>query len=191
MMGMIRLGWILGCCITLNFSLQAQTTQNNMWEFYEELSDAVEVQVSDNNYTLVNFEDWNTAFFKTDVTQSMHPKAKWKLMFEQYEYTEEVLGQPLPTRNHTKDKYGKLSINNRAIYTSTELSENLLIDQTFFSNDLVSDYPRIYERENELNGEWVPYQSNNLLILRYVHSYPNGNITSFYKEILLYFERIE
>ncbi len=190
-MGMIRIGWVLSCFAALSSSLQAQTPQKDMWEFYEELSAAVEVQFSDNDYTLVNFADWNNAFFKTDVTQSMNSRAKWKLMFEQYEYTEEVLGQPLPTKNHSKDKYGKLSNNSQAIYTSKELLENLLIDQTLFSNDLVTGYPHIYERENELNGEWIPYQSNNLLVLRYVHSYPNGNMTSFYKEILLYFERIE
>ncbi len=44
-----------------------------------------------------------------------------------------------------------------------------------------------YERGADGNSVWSAYQVNDFLIIRYVHNYPNGNMTTFSKETRFYF----
>ncbi len=96
-------------------------------------------------------------------------------------------------------KNAKHAYDNSKEYSGIELFKGLGIDSAFLkvrSSDLIHDYeslknfPVIYERSDSLNRVWVPIISDDYLILRYVHSYPNGNMTSFYNETMLYFKRI-
>lgn len=47
--------------------------------------------------------------------------------------------------------------------------------------------PVIFERDALNNTRWTVFQSSDKLMLRKVHSYPHGNMTSFYSETLVFF----
>jgi hypothetical protein len=83
---------------------------------------------------------------------------------------------------------------NKEPFTGAELYRSLLLNSSYLlAMDTVALYgfPEIYERADPLNGKFIPFMSGkDLLIIRYVHSYPHGNMTSWYHEQLYYFERV-
>ena len=91
-------------------------------------------------------------------------------------YTEngwrEIVGQPKTTVNN---KY--VSIINEVLTT-----ENLLkiFNLNYNYSIFLKNVPLVYERDHFFNRKTTPIVINNqYLILRYVHSYPNGNATSW------------
>jgi hypothetical protein len=81
---------------------------------------------------------------------------------------------------------------NGKIYSGSELFQKLKIKNSLLnSTDPIQSYPVVYERDDTLNCEWLPVSSCDYLVLRYAHSYPNGNVTSFYNESILYFRKME
>lgn len=50
--------------------------------------------------------------------------------------------------------------------------------------------PVIFERDDLNNTRWTVFQNEDYLMLRKVHSYPNGNMTSFYSETLVFFRAL-
>jgi len=50
-------------------------------------------------------------------------------------------------------------------------------------------YPVLISRNAPLNCVYIAYLTENIFIIRYVHSYPNGNMTSFFHEEVYYFVR--
>jgi len=54
----------------------------------------------------------------------------------------------------------------------------------------LKEFPQIVERDDHLNQRYVPITSDNILVLRYVHSYPDGSTTSFYHEQVYYFRKV-
>jgi hypothetical protein len=52
-------------------------------------------------------------------------------------------------------------------------------------------FPAIYERDDFFNTKWTAILPHSeYLIIRLVHSYPNGNMTSWYKERTYYFKKV-
>mgnify|MGYP000318106275 CR=1 FL=1 len=56
---------------------------------------------------------------------------------------------------------------------------------------VVHSFPVVYERNDPLNRRWTFFENDTHMVLRYVHSYPHGNQTSFYHEIVIYFKRLD
>lgn len=97
----------------------------------------------------------------------------------------------------------KVIYDSSKVYYGKELFLGLEIDSMFLNNapkpllkimwnhdtDSLKDFPQIYERNDPLNGIWTPIICGDYMILRLVHSYPDGNDTSFYNERLLYFKK--
>lgn len=51
--------------------------------------------------------------------------------------------------------------------------------------------PGVYERGAPYNGYWTAIlPANDYLLIRYVHSYPNGNQSSWYHESVYYFRKV-
>lgn len=82
---------------------------------------------------------------------------------------------------------------NNEAFTGTELYRSLQLNSSYIDpmyTDSLHGFPYIFERADPLNGKFIPFMSGkDLLILRYVHSYPHGNMTSWYHEQLYYFVR--
>lgn len=76
-------------------------------------------------------------------------------------------------------------------YSGQELSNGLgfLVRKTDYQT--IHSFPDVYERDDPLNRRWTFFENDTHLVLRYVHSYPHGNQTSFYNEIVIYFKRLD
>jgi hypothetical protein len=56
----------------------------------------------------------------------------------------------------------------------------------------INYYPEIYARDARFNGQWTAISLNkDHFIIRYVSSYPDGNLTSWYQEEIYYFKPVE
>lgn len=88
------------------------------------------------------------------------------------------------------------------VYYGKELFLGLEIDSMFLNNapkpwlkmwkhetDSLKCFPQVRERNDPLNRIWMPIICGDYLILRFVHSYPDGNETSFYRESVLLFKK--
>lgn len=69
------------------------------------------------------------------------------------------------------------------------LNKNLNLHIWKHATDSLKNFPVIRERNDPLNREWVPIITDDYMILRIVHSYPDGNETSFYRENVIYFKK--
>ncbi len=113
---------------------------------------------------------------------TINKSTNWKLICYSVNGWREIVGQPKTTVNN---KY--VSNNNEVVTT-----ENLLKIFNLNYNDSIflKNIPLIYEREHLFNRKTTPIVINNqYLVLRYVHSYPNGNQTSWYTETNYYFKK--
>lgn len=84
-----------------------------------------------------------------------------------------------------------LSTNTDTTFTSQQIFCAFhLGDSMSFKQNPLKYFPRIYERDDTWNAEWTAILPHSeYLIIRMVHSYPNGNHTSWYKEKLYYFRK--
>ena len=119
-----------------------------------------------------------------------HPAAyfsqgRYRLLYYHTCGWNEVLSHPRTTsdRKFSSDAAGKL-------FTSREIFRLL----SLYGKDstVLRQYPLVMAREDYYNRRWTPVSSSpHYLVLRYVHSYPNGNMTSWYNEARYYFERVD
>lgn len=121
-----------------------------------------------------------TAGTKTPSTTSCcDPESRWRLESE-YQYSwEEIVGQQAESEAHC------FSLE-PAIFSYAELATGLDIGPSPGSGNLF-----LLDRNHPGNRSWFAEHSGTNLVLRYVHNYPDGNMTSFYREIRLYFTRVE
>lgn len=77
------------------------------------------------------------------------------------------------------------------ILTGTEIFNAFEIGDTLLKKGFpLKTMPDIFQRNDTHNMEWTPVHAiQDYLVMRYVHSYPYGNITSWYYEFLYYFKR--
>ena len=113
---------------------------------------------------------------------TINKSTKWKLICYSVKGWREIVGQPKTVVN---DKY--VSINKEVLTTEKLLQIfNLKYNDSIF----IKNVPLVYEREDFFNRKTTPIIINNqYLLLRYVHSYPNGNQTSWYTETNYYFKK--
>lgn len=56
----------------------------------------------------------------------------------------------------------------------------------------INYYPLIEARDSKYNGEWTAISPNQKhLLIRFVSSYPDGNQTSWYRETVYYFTKVD
>ena len=75
------------------------------------------------------------------------------------------------------------------IYSGKSMADSLYVPirQVDSKTIKTNGFPVIFERDALNNTRWTVFQSGENLILRKVHSYPYGNMTSFYSETLVFF----
>jgi len=171
---------------------QAQSDELTPWEFYELLSEEANAELMHYPYELVNLNSLNKEILNANAYIGIDETAQWNLLFENVTYWESIIGGPQPSPKNVKPKKFAKKFDRRPVrYLSTELIEGLQID---LSSLTITELPKdgfleITARDHPYNTKWIPIQSDDYLIIRHVHSYPHGNMTSFYGEIVLYFER--
>lgn len=144
----------------------------------------------------ISIPELEAQFFERGVAHiQIDPNANYRLLFERRENYEEIVGQEgrhLAEVPGTPSYDFKKSYRNAPVYTGEELQDGLDIDVHAYNRKLRNwdRFPIVHDRDDPMNGEWVPFSSGDILILRLVHSYPNGNMTSFYRETRIYFKRI-
>lgn len=123
--------------------------------------------------------------FNSNDSITINQLTKWKLICYTVNGWYQIVGQP---KSITNDKY--VSNNKEAVVGTTE---NLLKIFNLKYNDSIflKKIPLVFEREDFFNRKTTPIIINNkYLVLRYVHSYPNGNQTSWYREMNYYFTKV-
>ena len=113
---------------------------------------------------------------------TINKSTNWKLISYTVNGWREIVGQP------------KTTVNNKYVSNTNEVvtTENLLkiFSLNYSDSIFLKSVPLIYERDHFFNRKTTPIIINNqYLILRYVHSYPNGNQTSWFSETNYYFKK--
>ncbi|MEL6591530.1 MAG: hypothetical protein AAFQ68_15680 [Bacteroidota bacterium] len=193
---MKRYFWACLCLIS-SFELNGQTTTTQAWEFYQAILEQSQ-QANTSSCETIPLAILDKRIFKADSTDSCLPSGQqWQFLFE-YAYSwEEVLGrEPLRTSQRSHKAYSPVPYqceNESAVsYTSEELIESFGLCS--ISSELailhIEGPEGMLARNHPRNRIWVATVSGEHLILQYIHRYPNGNMTSFYRESRLYFQRI-
>jgi len=185
-----------------------QNNVSSQWEYYNKLAEEANKEDPNSSYRIIDIDSLNNMIFKHGKAQMrIDTLSNWKILFEYSYGWMHIAGQEMFNTNlipdsllaiKTPKKNIKYAYDNSKEYSGAALYKGLEIESAFLnirSSDIFHHYdslkkfPVIYERNDPLNRVWAPIISGNYLMLRYVHSYPNGNVTSFYNETILYFKR--
>lgn len=172
--------------------------------FSEDLEKEADLSVSNLSAKQVDLDSFKLHFFQfSTVKMTIDPFAKYQVLFSEeikwesrhgenvYEMTTENKREMSLKMNKNEKVYKDVS-NSARIFRSDELINGLEIDLSLANTDkFYTEFPVVFEREDPLNHQWTTFSNSKFLILRFVHSYPNGNYRSFYFEKLYYFKKIE
>ena len=119
-------------------------------------------------------------------TKTILANEKWTIAFFQNKGWDERL----PNK---KTSYNEIQVNNKC--TKTWTTEEIYKAFNFRTKDkdkyLLNYFPLVFGRGGPFNGAWTAILPNaQYLVLRMVHSYPNGNQTSWYHERMYYFKKV-
>jgi hypothetical protein len=152
----------------------------------------------DTNLVKINekatLDKYNKMLF--DIRNSMRPPedsvspgndTKWQLLaFDGSWNTEYATGQSehLPESGTYKVTKETVVMSTKEIFDLFELKEDEIRKKDY----PLRYTPIIYGRNAHYNAEWTPILTNRkYLMLRFVHSYPDGNVTSWHHELTYYF----
>lgn len=155
----------------------------------------------DSLITLLNKDSLISSIYGSDSARhEIDLSADYQLLGFYSSYWEEIVGQPSTTTESGNfilidgKRYLKVS-SQMPSYQGVELVTEFEIDSVFYQeqNNLkaFNDPAFLIARQSPLNRNWRPISFENTLMLRYIHNYPNGNMTSFSYDITLFFIRIE
>lgn len=175
--------------------------------FSEDLEREADLSVSNLSAKQVDLDSFKLHFFQfSTVKMTIDPFAKYQVLFSEEIKWESTLDDisiytvpiGLQSKSNIKEdtiivqKVYKEISNSSRVFRSDELISGLEIDLSLANTDkFYTEFPVVYEREDPLNHQWTTFSNSKFLILRFVHSYPNGNYWSFYFEKLYYFKKIE
>lgn len=178
---------------------QAQKVTEGPYEFSQALYDEFHDFRKDSSSRQINLDSFDQVFFQSNSSfLGIEQISRWMPHFC-YRYSwEHVQGQFSETDSgvfhglsDTITHVKQFIHGSRMVYSAESLLEGLEIDVQYWNpqKPYLSDFPLIMERDDPLNHTWIPIISGEYLVLRFVHSYPNGNLTSFYRETRFYFKR--
>ena len=181
------------------------------WDYYHQLHEEANRVYPNSKCTIFDLDSLNnTIFDNAKAFLKMDTTSNWKLLFEYTIGWTYMAGSPTSLINLIPDslpapkKNVKYAYTESKKYSGRELFNGLEIDSFFLSKDSMLyfstlynietdslyNFPAIRDRDHPFNRVWTPILSGEYLLLRYVHSYPDGNLTSSYNEIVLYFKRV-
>lgn len=197
----------------------AQTVSDNKLSYYGELSKEANKQHQNSPYQVIDVDSLFNLVFSVGKAQiKMDTSSNWKLLFEiktewihnarveQGNYSFDLYQDTNPSITKETSNFPKKNImtiyDSSKVYNGKELFLGLNMDSMFLRNspkswlkmwkhdtDSMKCFPQVHERNDPLNRIWSPIICEDYLILRFVHSYPDGNETSFYREIILLFKK--
>lgn len=181
--------------------VKAQIEAIEPWDFYNQIRNEANKRYSSSN-EIINIDSLNKTIFKHgEAKMKMDTISDWMILFGYSNEGQSIIGQTfeLPLYSDSIRTFDEIMLksyvylyDSSMVYSGSELFKGLEIDLRFLQADSTLQwFPIIFERHDELNHTWVPIISGDNLILRYVHSYPDGSMTSFYYEYILYFKKRE
>ncbi len=155
----------------------------------------------DSPITLLNKDSLISSIYGSDSARhEIDLSADYQLLGFYSNYWEEIVGQPSTTAESGNfifidgKRYLKIS-SQMPSYGGVELVSEFEIDSVFYQEQTklkaINNSAFFIARQSPLNRNWMPVSYDNKMILRYMHNYPNGNMTSFTYEVFIFFERIK
>lgn len=147
----------------------------------------------------VILEQFDKHFLESDQAYiGLEPDSRWQIMFTYSYEWEEIVGRPAdisydPDHNERSGLTTKRYYYQAAVFDSDELTDglNIPLDLQDSGKKPYRDMPLFYDRGAPRNGVWIPIRSGDYLMMRLAHNYPNGNMTSFYREYRFYFKKLK
>lgn len=177
--------------------LNAQPVSSGSYDYAEELDKEFQRFGKDSAVRSINLDSFDQLFFQNqDAFYGVDPNTRWMPLFEYGFYWEHVVGQDPMKSSQVSFPESPIYIKqimhgSRMVYSAENLLEGLEIGIEYFipRTPYLSAFPLVLDRNDPKNRQWVVIASEDYLVLRYVHSYPNGNQTSFYWEKRYCFKR--
>lgn len=153
----------------------------------------------DSLITLLNKDSLISSIYGSDSARhEIDLSADYQLLGFYSSYWEEIVGQPSTTTESGNfilidgKRYLKVS-SQMPSYRGVELVTEFKIDSVFYQEQnklkAINNAAFFIARQSPLNRNWRPISHEKILMLRYIHNYPNGNMTSFCYEVILFFQR--
>ena len=166
----------------LYFSAFTQTRINNPW--------AEQTMVVSDSADIIGYQALSDSLTRKMLTMELLDSNSvdsiriWRLSHIVYSGWEEIVG------NEPETYYSVSIVRDGYLF----IKENVITDafKPVFASENEMPYklfPIIISRNALLNCKYIAYLSEHIFIIRYVHSYPDGNMTSFYHEEVYYFVR--
>lgn len=119
-----------------------------------------------------------------DTLIKINESTKWKLICYSENGWEEIVGRPRINFNY------KYTYNSHNVLNTSDVFG--VFNMKYDKEIIQKQYPLVINRDDIFNRKTIPILINNqYLTFRYVHSYPNGNQTSWYRVMTYYFKKIE
>lgn len=127
----------------------------------------------------------NRMALHSDSKLSFSLSDRWRLVSFITEGWKDVAGRITETQVVCTNRRDHETFTGAEIFNAFGISDTLL--KRGFPLKAIPD---IFQRNDTYQTEWTPvYAIHDYLVMRYVHSYPYGNITSWYYETLYYFKK--
>lgn len=176
----------------LFLSAQAQYTNNYNWEFFGQLTEEAHRTFLDSQFVEYHLDSLDQSFPLEQGRIYLDTASRWQILFQTARSWTSVVGGETSSEVFPPEEVKIVEAYEKAaIYSGSDLLLGLNIDSFFISKDHNSIPLTVFEREHPFNRVWVPIDYGKFLQLRYVHSYPHGNQTSFYREYNFYFQKVE
>jgi hypothetical protein len=155
--------------------------QKRVFPFYQSVTEATDKD------SILHFNESIAILFKPastemDLKPELDLSANWQLLY----YRDTENRSYYDGKNYGYDsKY--IHKTNTEWHTTAAILDTFAIDKNF---QPLNQAPLIYARDSPFNGDWtVILPDPEYMIIRWVHSYPDGNAQSWYKEKIYYFKK--
>jgi hypothetical protein len=186
--------WLL-CFAFFLVNLAHAQNDNESFLKFQELYHEANHTMGDSSCQLVHLDSLHQIIFSTNKAElRIDSSSKWQLLFGYRDGWEQIVHHEARPR-FPNDSLGRRKLryicDDLKVYSSQQLIETLSIHRNFLvaQTHEIKHFPIIFGRNDPLNTVFTPILSGDYLLIRYVHSYPHGNMTSFYSESMLYFRR--
>jgi len=161
-----------------------------IYQFVDSLELEANKSIANWKNQMMDMKQMERAFFKQNAMLGIDSTAHYQILFSNHKEWSSMGGSHMNGMGFSWCTDSVVTQETGKIYEGIEFVQRLFIDAAPKDSTL-NWFPSVFERSDPMNCKWFAFSNEQFMILRYVHSYPYGNQTSFYSETVFWFKKTE